>query len=538
MHAHAAPDQDHAPQAPPVPLHAVAAPAVAPAAAAPRADALRADSAANGRFPADEATQAKICLLSDGRLLVLHGARLDPLVQQYELTLKQARHSYQVEQVSLQELRDHYAAAALQGAVKVLEATESDKQSKVMQLVNQAVRMGASDMHFIINRDIGEIRYRINGQLETPKGNQMERAEVSQLLACVYLSMLDNAGESVYNPNAAQDGRVDRKFLHAAGLNGIRAATRPTDRGQLGILRLLYGGKQRPLDQLGYLPHQADLLHRMAQRPVGINILSGPTGSGKSTTLAAVFAYQVKHFENRKHILTIEDPPETSIDGVNHTPVDRDGEGDPAWAWSIKNAMRLDPDIIGIGEMRDKPSAIAAFQAAMTGHAVWTTLHANDSFAVVQRLLELGVDPGLVMDPAIVCLLGNQSLAPTLCPHCRKPWAQRPATYDQSVARRLESVCDTRHVNVSVGCEKCRFTGAAGRTLLTELVETSLDLFRVYRKHGKAEARAAWVSAGGTTKAKHLIQRVAEGLIDPLQAEKAVCLLDSDERTVSHKELD
>lgn len=530
----ALPTQEGGFVAPAVGLQAVPAPTPLPPVQR-HAEHVRVESVEGGRYPASEAARAKLCLLSDGRLLVLHGQRLDPLVQHYEQMLKRERHSYTVETVQLADLRARYEDAAKLGQVKVIEATESDRQQKVMQLVKGAAAMGASDMHFIIGTDIGEIRYRINGLLETPPGNQLDRDEVSQLLACVYLSMLDNA-DPVYHPNTPQDGRVDRKYLQAAGLYGIRTATRPTDRGQIGILRLLYGGKRRGLDELGYLQSQVDLLHRMAQRRVGINILSGPTGSGKSTTLAGVFEYQVRHFNNQLHILTIEDPPETIIAGVNHTPVDREHGSDPDWAGSIKNAMRLDPDVIGIGEMRDRVSAIAAFQAAMTGHAVWTTLHANDSFAIVQRLLELGVDAGLVMDPAIVCMLGSQSLAPTMCPHCRTPWANRPASYDRDVAARLESViADTSNVHVAPGCAKCRYTGAGGRTLLSELVETNLDLFRAYRKHGKAEARAQWIESGGITKTKHLIQRVAEGLIDPLHAETAVTLLDHDQRTVARR---
>jgi general secretion pathway protein E len=526
-----------APAAPTAPSLEQAPAPVAVEAPAARNDQVRAESGAGGRYPASELAQRKLCLLSDGRLLIAHGQRLDPLVQEYEQQLKQQRFKYTIEAVNLSELREHYTLAAQQGAVRVAQATDSERQQKVMQLVQHATRMGASDMHFIIGRDLGEIRYRINGLLETPPGNQMQREEVSQLLATIYLSMLDAAGDTVYNAMEPQDGRVDQKFLHHAGLHGIRTATRPTDRGQIGILRLLYGGKRRQLDQLGYLPEQCELARRMAHRRVGINILSGPTGSGKSTTLSAVFEMQVEAFKNQLHILTIEDPPETIIEGCNHTPVDREN-GDPAWAASIKNAMRLDPDVIGIGEMRDKPSAIAAFQAAMTGHAVWTTLHANDSFAIVQRLLELGVDASLVMDPAILGMLGSQNLAPTLCEHCKAPWHARPANYDAGTAARLETVCDTSKVYVAVGCDRCRSTGAGGRTLLAELVETDLDLFRVYRKEGKAEARATWIEKGGVTKTAHLIQRIEEGLIDPIHAEAAVNLLDHDRLTVSraHRE--
>src|SRR5690606_9270348 len=218
----------------------------------------------------------------------------------------------------------------------------------------------------------------------------------------------------------------------------------------------------RTLDSLGYLPEQVEVWTRLLRRKVGMNILSGPTGSGKSTTLSTIFAMQVEYFDRQLHILTVEDPVEYEIPGVNHTNVDRDEDNNPAWAKSIKNMMRLDPDIAGVGEMRDHESAVAAFALATTGHGTYSTLHANDAFAIVQRLLDLKVDPGLIYGPAVLTGRVTRGLAPTLCTGCRMPCADRADDHDPRLAARVEATMpDTSGIYVAAGCPKCRNSGAA-----------------------------------------------------------------------------
>ena len=299
------------------------------------------------------------------------------------------------------------------------------------------------------------------------------------------------------------------------------------------IARLQYNaGIPLTLDALGYLPEQRVILERLIRRKIGINILSGATGSGKTTTLAAVYDMQVKHFDGKMHILTIEDPTEIHVDGVNHTPVNRREDGSPDWEGSIKNSLRLDPDIVGIGEMRDGPSAVAGFRAAMTGHGVWTTLHANCAMSNLQRLLDMGVEQALLTDPALVTGLINQSLAPTVCPHCAVAWSDRPATYDAALAEQVEELCDTTHVRVARGCEHCRNTGAAGRTVIAEVCETNAALMDAFVEGGKSAARRHFVSAGGITRTEHMLRKIEQGLVDPAAGRIAVGDLDNDERTL------
>ena len=488
-----------------------------------------------GAHPASTATQKLLCFLSNGDLLIAHGKRLDPLVQEYVQGLKSKNVRYSIANVDLSELKVHYTRSASGGAGTSSDTQNSERQRRIVEIIRAAQLVNASDMHFYVGRDIGEIRFRVNGLLESIPGYQYEPEEVQLLISTIYSSMLEAGGNASYfQPLTPQDGRIRQEFLDPSVLSGVRCATRPKDRGMIGIFRLLYahrGVKQLPT--LGYLPEQTATWNRLLRRKVGMNILSGPTGSGKSTTLSTIYAMQVEYFKNQLHVLTVEDPVEYEIPGVNHTNVTRT-DNKPDWGASIGNMVRLDPDIAGVGEMRDNISAVAAFALATTGHATYSTLHANDSFAIIQRLLDLHVDPGLIYDPAVLTGLINQGLAPTLCPHCKVPWKARPDSYDVDLAERVErTLKDTAGVYVARGCARCRNTGAAGRTVVAEVVETNMALMRMMRTQGAAEARALWVNKqGGITKTAHMLRRIAEGLIDPAHAEAAVGPIDEDHRMI------
>ncbi|MCD0253115.1 Flp pilus assembly complex ATPase component TadA [Xanthomonas campestris pv. campestris] len=491
----------------------------------------------NGKFPATEDTQKLLCFLDNGELLIMHRKRMDPLVQEYELFLRRAGRQFLVVETELDELKALYRRTVVEASEVRTDKDDSARQRQIIAMIRDAASHNASDIHAYEGRNLGEIRFRINGRLETLPGYQMEPEEVNAIIATIYNSMIENGGNATYfQPGAPQDGRIRQEFLDEDTLSGVRCATRPKDRGMIGIFRLLYAHKGvKSLPSLGYLPEQVNVWTRLLRRRVGMNILSGPTGSGKSTTLSTIFAMQVDYFQRQMHILTAEDPVEYEIPGVNHTNVDRDSSNNPAWARSIKNMMRLDPDIAGVGEMRDHDSAVAAFALATTGHGTYSTLHANDGFAIIQRLLDLNVDPGLIYDPAVLTGMINQGLAPTICPNCRVPWSERPDTYDQELAERVEATIeDTSGIHVGAGCEKCRFTGAGGRTVVAEVIETNLDLMRTLRTAGAAEARALWVRKySGITKSMHIIQRVREGLIDPAHAEAVIGMpIDEDRRTI------
>ncbi|MEJ7745701.1 MAG: ATPase, T2SS/T4P/T4SS family [Luteimonas sp.] len=483
-------------------------------------------SGEDGQYPARHELSDKVCLLDNGELLILQGTRLEYDVMAYIDGLKRAGHQFKEVPSALTELREHYARGAQQDGKVGVGQTISNRQHQVLTLIGAAVASNTSDVHFIVKRDIAILRNRVNGLLETVL--DMRASDGLELCSSIYQSMCDVA-DTTFNPQKPQDGRLKQEFLEAAGLYGARIATRPTERGLLMVLRLLYnqGDRVRNLTQLGYLPEQVAQISRLTKKKNGINIFSGPTGSGKSTSLQVLFSELIRNFDGKINALTIEDPPEYTIEGAVQTPLHNSD-----WPYSIRNAMRLDPDAILIGEIRDLPSAVAAFQAGLTGHTVWTTLHANDAATILQRLADIGVDPGLYGDPSIVTGLINQNLAPTLCPHCKTPWsAHAIALFPADVVERVTKYCTPSTVFVrGPGCAACRNTGIAGRTVIAEVIIPTLAFMRTFREKGKAEARAFWMNEmGGISKIQHVIRRINEGVIDPIIGEKFIGLLDEDD---------
>lgn len=481
-------------------------------------------SAADGPHPVREDLYDKICLLDNGELLLAEGSRMELPVLSYEDELRRAGVTFRPVKVALSRVRELYAHHATKSHQRapVAGAGTSTRQAQVLTIIREAVSAGASDVHIIVRADMALIRTRVDGVLLP--GTEMPMSDGFELCATIYQSMCDVA-EPVFKPHRPQDGRLKEQVLRSAGLYGARIGTRPTERGLVMVLRLLYshGGRQRTLETLGYLPEQIALILRLTRRKNGINIFSGPTGSGKSTSLEVLFGQLIRNYDGLIHALTIEDPPEYTIPGSVQTPLIN---GD--WAASIRNAMRLDPDVMMIGEMRDLDSAKAAFQAALTGHGVWTTLHANDATTILQRLHDIGLDPGLYTDSTIVTGLLNQNLTRVLCANCRRPWKSEAHRFDRGLVARVDRFCDPERAFVQgPGCDRCRRRGTDGRQVIAEVIAPTLELMQRFRTEGKAAARAYWINdLGGISKTQHLVRRINEGLVDPLLGEQSVGPLD------------
>lgn len=483
-----------------------------------------------GKFPASAELREKVCLLDNGELLIANGKRLDPAVMSYEDTLRRAGHSYKPVTVQLAELREVYARA--QGTESgSAEQTTSNRQSQVVTLIKAAVASGASDMHFIVDQRLAVLRNRVNGILETVV--DMPRSDGMELCSTIYQSMCDLA-DPTFMPQQPQDGRLKPSFFEAAGMYGARVATRPLENGIFMVLRLLYNAsnRRREITELGYLPEQIAMIRRMTMRKDGVNLFSGETGSGKSSSLEVCIRMLLEHYRNEVNVMTIEDPIEYKIPGAQQTP-----KGQRTWAEAISNAMRLDPDVLMVGEVRDFASAEAALQGALTGHGLWSTVHAKDVVAILQRLGEFRsgderLNPGLYTDHTLVTGLINQNLVPGLCPHCKQPWTgPGRSALDRAVVERVERYCTPETIFArGPGCKACRNTGISGRTVVAEVVIPNHGFMRAFREQGKTEARAYWINEmGGITKRDHLIRRINEGAVDPVMGEKKIGLLDEDE---------
>lgn len=429
----------------------------------------------------------------------------------------------------------------------------SNSEQNVLDYFSLARRLGSSDIHFLISASLFLVKMRVHGVLHVVDERQPK--EGMALCATAILSMSD-VSEPMFYPHREQDARLSPAMMRKIGLFGARYSHRPTGDGLIAVMRLIPddGNNVPTFPQLGFLPDQIRLLSRLILRPEGKVVLSGPTGSGKSTTLRSACRMYLDENPGR-HLLTIEDPLEGQIVGAVQTPILCD-KSDPeavsqAWSRSITSAMRLDPDSIEVGEMRDLISMIATINAAQTGHLVLTTLHANSAFSIPERMITYGVNENLLCDAQLLIGLISQRLVPTLCPQCRIPWSEkRPLLTPAQLAYletycTVEGVCSTGNLffHNPAGCPSCqqeirvngqvRATvghGIQGRTVIAEVVETNNRLFRLLKKEGKGAARQYWLTQmGGISRVQHVLHRINEGLIDPLMANHIIPL-DEDER--------
>jgi general secretion pathway protein E len=343
------------------------------------------------------------------------------------------------------------------------------------QVLQRAVEMGASDIHVEPFENRLKVRYRIDGMLR-----EVETAAVQSAAAIISrLKILANL--DIAERRLPQDGRFKTRVR--GDEIDLRVSTVPTLYGESVVLRLLYR-KDIALDfeVLGFTPEiKAELLEVLAL-PHGILLVTGPTGSGKTTTLYAALRYL--NTPERK-ILTVEDPVEYNLDGINQIQVK------PQIGLSFANALRAivrqDPDVIMIGEMRDQETARIAVQSALTGHLVLSTLHTNDAPGSITRLLDMGVEDYLVT--STVNGIMAQRLVRGLCAHCKAPYAALPETVEQW---RLDRYAGSPEVTLyrACGCEQCAGTGYSGRTAIVELLRMSDPIRELVLSHADAGALA------------------------------------------------
>lgn len=484
-----------------------------------------------GSFFVNEANALKVCLVENrtdkpmGKctLIIAKSYRLDNFVLSYRDKVERKLSELNVIYAELTELQALYNANRIRKGD--INDEDSAAQKYVVRILKEATRINSSDVHIIVNNKHGLIRFRSNGSLVNR--GQVSEQEAMMICATIYQSMSDVA-EPTFRPQQAQRARMKGGFVNDIGLTGARINTRPLDSGYLMVLRLFYvenAIKTLALSDLGYQPAQCQTLEALCRFRSGIVLISGATGSGKSTTLKLVMEKLVRD-DPGIHVLTLEDPPEYVIKGVNQSPIVGDRSNvaavEQAWGQAIADAMRLDPDVIMIGEIRDSVSARMAFRAAMTGHLVWTTIHANTAMTILYRLKDEGVTDSLLTDETILIGLINQSLVPTLCEHCKVSFHAAKEALSENIQARITSTCETNSVYLTgQGCSHCNQTGVSGRTVVAEIISTTPQFMEVYRTMGHNAAGKFWREhLGGVRKMDAAICKINAGLVSPLSVEK------------------
>ncbi|MDP3742886.1 MAG: ATPase, T2SS/T4P/T4SS family [Methylotenera sp.] len=413
-------------------------------------------------------------------------------------------------EAQLEEFIDQFYGYELSvdGILREIETGEIDYQSlaadgneytqPVVRLVGallmDAVKRGASDIHFEPEFAFLRIRYRIDGVL------QQIRSLHKSYWGGVAVRLKVVSGLDIAETRAPQDGRLNMNLCGRP--IDFRVSTHPTIHGENIVLRVLDREKSIiPMERMGLRPSTLDELRLMMTRPEGILIVTGPTGSGKTTTLYSLLSHQNTEAVN---IMTLEDPVEYPVTMMRQTSVAEVNKVD--FANGIRSIMRQDPDIILVGEIRDTDTATMAFRAAMTGHQVFSTLHTNSALGAFPRLSDIGILPDIMAGNIIGVVA--QRLVRVLCPHCKVK--HLPDALERKVLRLNPS--DKPQIYKPKGCKRCNQNGYRGRMAIIELLRIDSDMDSlISRRAHLDELQKMALDKGFVTLAEDGVRRILEG---------------------------
>ncbi len=384
-----------------------------------------------------------------------------------------------------------------------------------------ALALDASDVHIEAEEGIGRLRYRIDGALQ----------DIADLSINYYRSVLSRikllGGMKINIHSTAQDGRFTIKAAEAA--IEIRVSIIPSAYGETVVMRILNPKTiQLNLEDLGFRPDDLAIIDEQIKRPNGIILNTGPTGSGKTTTL---YAFLRKIYDPEMKIITVEDPIEYHLDGITQTQVNP--AKDYTFANGLRSILRQDPDVILVGEIRDNETAGIAMHAALTGHLVFSTLHTNEAAGTIPRLLDMGVQPA-ILAPALNLAIA-QRLVRKLCSNCKQKVKLSPAEAEN--ARKILNQLPNRVKKPELGsgeievfeagsgCEKCNGTGYRGRIAVLELLVVDPEIQQVINQPQLPtilQLKELAVKRGMVTMESDAVLKILSGLISVTEAESVL----------------
>ena len=398
------------------------------------------------------------------------------------------------------------------GDLEVRSLQDMSEEAPVIRLVNsilsQAVRDGASDVHISPDKDRVQVRFRVDGKLHEvpapPKSMHLLIVSRLKILASMDISL----------SRIPQDGRftirMDNKEIN------IRASTIPTIYGENIVLRLLdTSSGVFSLQELGMVPEDIEKLQTMISKPYGMILSTGPTGSGKSTTLYALLK-QINQPDI--HIITLEDPVEYRMNKIRQIQLNR--KAGMTFASGLRAIMRQDPDVIMVGETRDAETAGIAVQSALTGHRVLSTVHTNDAAGAITRFIDMGIEPFLVSSVMLICIA--QRLVRKVCPYCQKPYEPPKAALS---FWGMDQFPNARFVK-GMGCYNCMDKGYKGRTGLFEvlMIDEMVQDMILKRCSAQEITRAAHKAGKLRTLKEDAAEKVAKGITTLDEAASAVMM--------------
>lgn len=499
-------------------------------------------------FIINDDTRRLLALFSNGLFLVSETHKFDGRVLSFEVLARKKKVTInKPTYVSQNELNAIYTygeraanIASSEADTVDLSADQMQMQKDFVQVVERAAVLKVSDIHIVV-ADSTQILFRINGMMQTMMEYNKDWGEAF-VRAAFASSDISDANYTQNEFQAAQKlGSTPLrgskgKLMLPHNVLAIRLQFNPIAFGsQYLVMRLLYADDNPDgsgdLQALGFGEYEENMFYRLRAVPVGISIIAGPTGSGKSTTLQRnmIKLLQEKNYEI--NLLTVEDPPEYPIPGARQMPVtnaNTEEEKDEEFNKALAAALRSDPDVIMVGEVRTLAAAQLAFKGALSGHGMWTTLHANSAPAIITRLLDMGVEPFKLTDPGIMKGLISQRLFRKLCPHCRISVKDR---LDQPSVKRLKvALGDFGIENTYMrgpGCKYCGNQGVKGRMSVPEIVLPDATFLELMTSGETRKAIDYWTGdLGGRTLRDAAIERMLKGYLDLEEIERWCGLLD------------
>jgi general secretion pathway protein E len=382
------------------------------------------------------------------------------------------------------------------------EVTDDSPVARALNIItDEAVKSRASDIHVEPDMNRLRIRYRIDGILH----------DVTSLPLGAHGALISRikilSGMNIADPRRPQDGQFS--FQTKGRSLDVRVATISTVHGEMAVLRLL--DKSLPalsLPQLGFLPQSQERFEQMLMMPYGMMLISGPTGAGKTTTLYAA----VNSLDRvGRNIITIEDPVEYRFEGINQIQINP--RAGLTFASGLRSIVRLDPDVILVGEIRDGETAGIATQSALTGHLVLSSIHANDTVGALFRLIDLGVEPFLICS-ALTGIVA-QRMVRRVCPHCARSIT---VPFVEQMAYHRETGEECSDFDCGAGCKACTYTGYLGRTGIFEILSISDEIRRLLATGaGATEIRAKAIEEGMITLARDGMLKARSGVTTPYE---------------------
>ena len=498
-------------------------------------------TSSTGSFAVNDETRAMLALFSNGRLFVTEDHKYDGRVLGFEYLAKKRRLQIgQPEYVTAEVLNEIYSyAVQMHNASAISTDDETQRQTRMQRdfvtVISRAAINHVSDIHIVVAEHT-TVMFRTNGLMQTEMEYNKEWGE-SFVRAAFASADISDANYAQNEYQAAQ--KLGRTPLRGSGgrlvlpknVLGLRLQFNPIAFGsRYVVIRILYADDsassgEDSIKALGYGKYELDIFRYLRSIPTGIVIVSGPTGSGKSTTLQRNMIAMLQERNYETNLITVEDPPEYPIPGARQMPVTNasvEEAKDREFTKALSAALRSDPDSLMIGEIRTLSAADLAFRGALSGHNVWSTLHANTAAAVLLRLRDIGVENFKLEDPSIMRGMLAQRLFRRLCPHCR---IQARTQLDNPAVQRLREAYGDVGVERAYlrgpGCEECDFHGVSGRTAIAEFILPDATFLDLMLKGESQKAMNYWISdLNGRTLRENAVERLFNGILDIDEVER------------------